>query len=122
MIDLKDKNNPNYAKMMKLLAMQKELMYLLSEIKELKLDNFLVMKEHNRLCQYRNELSDLIKNQSIWERRKIGIDTTEIENYIENMKKDIKNFKSRIDIVWAEKRLPNNLKQVMFKFEDELQQ
>lgn len=107
---------------MKLLALQKELMYLLSEIKELKLDNFLVMKEHNRLCQYRNELSDLIKNQSIWERRKIGIDTTEIENYIENMKKDIKNFKSRIDIVWAEKRLPNNLKQVMFKFEDELQQ
>ncbi len=122
MIDLKDKNNPNYANMMKLLALQKELMYLLSEIKELKLDNFLVMKEHNRLCQYRNELSDLIKNQSIWERRKIGIDTTEIENYIENMKKDIKNFKSRIDIVWAEKRLPNNLKQVMFKFEDELQQ
>jgi hypothetical protein len=121
-IDLKDKNNPNYANMMKLLALQKELMYLLSEIKELKLDNFLVMKEHNRLCQYRNELSDLIKNQSIWERRKIGIDTTEIENYIENMKKDIKNFKSRIDIVWAEKRLPNNLKQVMFKFEDELQQ
>ncbi len=122
MIDLKDKNNPNYANMMKLLALQKELMYLLSEIKELKLDNFLVMKEHNRVCQYRNELSDLIKNQSIWERRKIGIDTTEIENYIENMKKDIKNFKSRIDIVWAEKRLPNNLKQVMFKFEDELQQ
>ena len=122
MFDMSDKTDPNYANMQKLLDLQKKLMMLLSELRELDIDNFVVMKEYNNICNYRNELSDLIKKQSRWERKKISIDTTGIEKYINRMKSEIKSFKTRQEVVWTEKRLPNGLIQDMITFEENQEQ